>query len=325
MPKSFLIPRYSDDSTNNVVHLEHEAVKTEEKKDSKGFVLGANHEFINDHLYSLQPPESPATLKANKPFESSELGELFESSPLTQLSLIASKNLFLKDEKLGNEKSVIQLNTDWKNDEWKNIETLLAAAQLLKLKEDGKLMLNKSSNDSNKKPFWILHKSLPSPSESEKSENSLEENLNAYFPAKYQCTQCHKIFKTKYTLTIHMRMPDHTQTRPFVCNICNKGFRLSSTLCRHKIIHTSEKPHKCPDCNKAFNRSSTLKTHMKTHSQKKDFNCEICGKGFHQKGNLRNHRLVHSGEKPHSCLECGKTFCKISNLKFHLQSHDEKS
>ncbi|XP_068724455.1 fez family zinc finger protein erm-like [Montipora capricornis] len=159
----------------------------------------------------------------------------------------------------------------------------------------------------------------------EPSKKTTSASSNIISKPPYKCDQCGKTFKTKYTLTIHLKMPSHTGAKPFVCAICGKGFRLSSTLCRHKIIHTSEKPHKCHICNKAFNRSSTLKTHIRTHSELKEFVCDICGKGFHQKGNLRNHVLIHTGEKPYHCNLCEKAFNKLSNLKFHMHIHTDNA
>ena len=118
--------------------------------------------------------------------------------------------------------------------------------------------------------------------------------------------------------------PAAIKDRPFICNICNKGFAQISNLTCHKRIHTGEKPYQCEVCQKRFKLSHHLTEHSRTHTGEKPFKCEKCGKRFSQLSVLLRHNVIHTGEKPHKCMVCGKCFARKDKLTEHMRIHQSK-
>ncbi|CAH1777353.1 unnamed protein product, partial [Owenia fusiformis] len=53
-----------------------------------------------------------------------------------------------------------------------------------------------------------------------------------------QCHLCLKVFPSLQNYRYHMNI--HTGERPFVCSICNEGFKNPGNLRRHKLKHKNE-------------------------------------------------------------------------------------
>lgn len=56
----------------------------------------------------------------------------------------------------------------------------------------------------------------------------------------------------------------HSDEKPFKCNLCEKSFKLKRALAVHMAKHGSTKTYKCPFCGRTFNSSTNFYTHRKS-------------------------------------------------------------
>lgn len=88
--------------------------------------------------------------------------------------------------------------------------------------------------------------------------------------------ECGASYVTKTNLNHHIRRA-HTNVRPFVCTICNKGFSQQYELTSHtRKVHCIGRPWKCNMCPNTYKSSSILQRHIRNHSGNKIYKCEFC-------------------------------------------------
>lgn len=61
----------------------------------------------------------------------------------------------------------------------------------------------------------------------------------------------------------YSREPVQDAERPFVCDLCNRCFKLRHHLTEHSVVHSSEKPYKCPLCPYRSKRSKETRNHVR--------------------------------------------------------------
>ncbi|XP_046342522.2 zinc finger protein 699-like [Haliotis rufescens] len=151
-------------------------------------------------------------------------------------------------------------------------------------------------------------------------EASLKEHMSRHEGTKthyLKCSQCPKVFSSKYTLSMHERI--HAEYRPFHCKICGKGFYQRANIKVHMRAHTGERPFKCEICDKAYSVKLSLAAHSRTHTEENKFACDKCKFCFSNEEDLIKHQKVHAYQKSHECHRCKKKFLKAYLLEFHLQ------
>lgn len=138
---------------------------------------------------------------------------------------------------------------------------------------------------------------------------------------KVACPVCGRKFRHKGIMALHMRKHENGNHK---CELCNRSFRLFSSLLRHQVVHNDQllpppiksfqhqveqlkkNTYSCPDCGKLFSRAKALQFHMKSHGYEtghsqssprsavtlEDLQCATCLSHFNNKASLRAHQKL---------------------------------
>ncbi|XP_062255148.1 zinc finger protein 91 isoform X1 [Platichthys flesus] len=155
---------------------------------------------------------------------------------------------------------------------------------------------------------------------------------------KVACPVCGRKFRHKGIMALHMRKHENGNHK---CELCNRSFRLFSSLLRHQVVHNDQllpppiksfqhqveqlkkNTYSCPDCGKLFSRAKALQFHMKSHGYEtghsqpsprsnvklEDLQCPTCLSHFNSKASLRAHKKL--------CIkrDSGAIDCKIEPVE----------
>ncbi|KAM7299204.1 zinc finger protein 391 [Ixodes scapularis] len=112
------------------------------------------------------------------------------------------------------------------------------------------------------------------------------------------------------------------------CRFCTYCSDLPSDVARHETLHIrkvsapgQQMPYRCQMCGKGFKLSSSLKTHQRTHTGERPYKCETCGYRFTVVSNLIRHRRTHTNDKPFTCDKCSKAYSRNEDLLAHGRTH----
>ncbi|XP_042345707.1 zinc finger protein 208 isoform X1 [Plectropomus leopardus] len=146
-------------------------------------------------------------------------------------------------------------------------------------------------------------------------------SVNGHPRFKVACPVCGRKFRHKGIMALHMRKHENGNHK---CELCNRSFRLFSSLLRHQVVHNDQllpppiksfqhqveqlkkNTYCCPDCGKLFSRAKALQFHMKSHGYEtghspssprstvtlEDLQCATCLAHFNNKASLRAHKKL---------------------------------
>ena len=141
----------------------------------------------------------------------------------------------------------------------------------------------------------------------------------------YKCDRCP--YKTpSYSRLTNIHRGIHGKARPFLCDICGKGFKTVKQMRNHKNIHKAKMVRMsvchCEICGRTVADKRQLELHVNnTHKKKKPFLCYMCGYASAVKHSLVVHMRRHTGEKPYKCEKCEYKTADHNALRRHKMKH----
>ncbi|XP_009975927.1 PREDICTED: zinc finger protein 595-like [Tauraco erythrolophus] len=166
------------------------------------------------------------------------------------------------------------------------------------------------------------------------------ENLKDTWPSTlstyktYRCQHCN--YATAFHSDFELHLKIHTDESPFVCEECNKTFKTSNHLQKHRLIHVKN-GYEFDHCLCGDSAVENLELHREMHVGKcpeRDFaslegsnsfhsllGSEVCGVQPDVQRGKTNGLLVQSPPRFYQCAECEYATSILSNLELHIRTH----
>ncbi|XP_030019618.1 gastrula zinc finger protein XlCGF26.1-like [Manduca sexta] len=151
----------------------------------------------------------------------------------------------------------------------------------------------------------------------------------------FKCSDCGKVIPNFKAFVNHVRL--HKKSLRYCCEFCNKCFKMSTYLKKHKNkMHSNVYRTMCQNCGATFENPELLQDHltlftkhfkkrsMKPEKLDHELKCDMCNKEFKSRSNLHQHKLVHTERtRDFSCHICGKMFFTKGTLSTHMMIHED--
>ncbi|XP_053979939.1 PR domain zinc finger protein 5-like isoform X2 [Hylaeus volcanicus] len=150
-------------------------------------------------------------------------------------------------------------------------------------------------------------------------KESFEDHMKTHSVDYLECPFCRMRYKSMSGLRNHQIRVHSTIEAKFVCDHCDKRYRLKSDLAVHIDRAHMDVTHVCRFCGKAVKNIVDHENQHRKANKKVDYQfcCHLCSKKFQVRNSLDNHLLMHkTGFK---CKHCKEVFDRPTALKKHKQ------